>query len=178
MLVVVFQVYVVDFASSAIDAERQTTVSSHAQTPSALPVAHQRVYFPDWQRAQFLWILHIIEKCQHFAELVYRIGRHTLRYVICVECFQALVREAPYFHSADCSLLLNTCQCRKGSSAQDTSYHPEVSTECRRYRAKSAQVLPLIPPNIYNRLNKLAFPRSPEPRSVAVLPHAEVCPPR
>jgi len=33
-------------------------------------------------------------------------------------------------------------------------------------------------PNIYNHLNKLAFPRSAEPRSVAILPHAEVCPSR
>src|SRR5216684_9019639 len=97
MLVVVFQVYVVDFASSDIDAERQTTVSSHAQTPGALPVADQRVYFPHWQRAQFLWVLHIIEKCQHFAELVYRVGRHTLRYVIRVECFQPLCAKPRIF---------------------------------------------------------------------------------
>ena len=70
---VVFQVYVVEFAPFDVDAECQTAV------------------------------LHVVEKRQHFAEHVYRIGRHAFRDIARVECLQTLVDEASYFHLTDCS---------------------------------------------------------------------------
>jgi hypothetical protein len=39
VLVIIFQVYVVDFALSAVDAERQAAISGNAEAPCSLPVA-------------------------------------------------------------------------------------------------------------------------------------------
>src|SRR2546421_11947939 len=65
---------------------------------------------PCRERTQFLDIFHVIEKRQHLAELVHGIGWNAFRVIFCVEPLQALMDEVPYFHLAECSLLLNTCQ--------------------------------------------------------------------
>src|ERR1035437_761974 len=51
ILVVVFQVYVVDFAPSDVDAERQTAITSDVETPCSLAVANQCVHLPRRERA-------------------------------------------------------------------------------------------------------------------------------
>src|SRR5271167_2895494 len=67
-------------ALSGVDAERHTEIAGNAEAPNALPIADQRVHLPRWERAQFRWVLHVVEEGQHFAKLVYRIGpEHPLR---------------------------------------------------------------------------------------------------
>src|SRR5208282_6011559 len=177
VLVVVLQVHVVDFAPSDIDAERQTAVTANAEAPSALPVADQSVCFPRWERVQFHRVLHVIEKRQHFAELVYRLGRNAFCYVRRVECLQTLVDEASYLHLTDCSLTLNTCQLDSAGASET-----EPSLSKRRLVARAATQGKSGPssspntPNIHNHLNKLALTTVQPPRSVALLPHTEVVP--
>ncbi len=98
VLVVVFQVYVVDFAPPDVDAERRTAVAGNAEAPRARAVADQCVYLPRSERAQFLGVLHVVEKRQHLAELVHRIGRNTFCAVFRVEPLQTLMNEVPYLH--------------------------------------------------------------------------------
>jgi hypothetical protein len=107
---VIFQVQHVDFAFDQVNAECQAAIGSYAQAPCAFAVAGQSVDLLRWEDTQFFRVIHLVEKCKHLAELVYRIGRYTFRIVFFVELFQTLVNEAPYFHLIDCSLLLNTCQ--------------------------------------------------------------------
>jgi hypothetical protein len=110
VLVVVFQIYVANFKFCDVNAERQTAVLGDAQAPCSLTVSRQQVHLPRWWRAQFLGVLHVIEECQHFAELGHRIGRNAFRAVFGVEPLEAFVGKVPYFHLTDCSLLLNTLQ--------------------------------------------------------------------
>src|SRR5271157_4352440 len=104
VLVIVFQIHVVDFALRAVDAKRQTPVAGDAQAPGSLAVPGQRVNFPVGERTQLLGDLHVIEKCQHLTDLFHRIRGHTFRAVFLVELFQTLVDEVPYFHRRNCSL--------------------------------------------------------------------------
>jgi hypothetical protein len=67
------------------------------------------VYFPRGEGAQLVRFLHVIEKRQHLAELVYSVLRHAFSVVFRVEPFQALMDDVPYFHakpSVACNLTL------------------------------------------------------------------------
>jgi hypothetical protein len=110
--VVVFQIQVADFAFCDVDTERQAAITCDAEAPCALAVTGQCVHLPCWERAQFLGVVHVIEKRQHLAELVRRIGRNAFGAVLRVELLQALMGKVPYFHPTNCSLSLNTCQAR------------------------------------------------------------------
>src|SRR5258708_11111521 len=103
-LMIVFQIQVADFEIRGVNAERQTPVACYGQAPSALAVACQGVRLPGCERAQFLRVLHGLEKGKHLAELVRRIGRNTLCAVFRVERPQALVSEVPNPHTIECSL--------------------------------------------------------------------------
>src|SRR5713226_10474036 len=54
LLVVVFQVHVVNFSLCNVDTERQTAVAGDAEAPCTLAVASQRVHLPRRECAQFL----------------------------------------------------------------------------------------------------------------------------
>ena len=67
------------------------------------------MYFPRGEGAQLVRFLHVIEKRQHLAELVYSVLRHAFSVVFRVEPFQALMDDVPYFHakpSVACNLTL------------------------------------------------------------------------
>ena len=110
MLVVIFQIHVVDFSICGIDTKRQSAISGDTEAPCALSVARECMDLPCRERAQFLGVLHVIEERQHLPKLVNRIGWNTLRDIFRVEPLQALMDEVPYLHLTDCSLLLNTSQ--------------------------------------------------------------------
>ncbi len=79
------------------------------QAPRSFAVSRQRVYFPRGQGAQFLQVLHVVEKRQHFAELVHGVGRHAFSVVFRIEPSEALMDDVPYFHvklTVACSLTL------------------------------------------------------------------------
>src|ERR1700691_2812777 len=97
-LVIVFQIHITDLVLYSIDTKCQTPVASHAQTPSSLAVACQRMHFPHRKRAQFFRILHSLQIRQHLSKLACRIGRYGLRNIFLVKPFQALMSEVPYSH--------------------------------------------------------------------------------
>src|SRR5712692_11540888 len=104
ILMIVFQIQIVDFEIRSVDAERQTPVACYGQAPSALAVAGQGVRLPGRERAQFFRVLHGIEKGKHLAELVRGIWWNTLCAVFRVERPQAFVSEVPNPHLIECSL--------------------------------------------------------------------------
>src|ERR1035441_7468662 len=118
--VVIFQIYVADFALGGVNAKRQTAVTGNAQAPCAFAVTGQCVHLPCRKRAQLLRVAHIVKEAEHLAHLLRGIGWHALRAVFRVEPLQALVGEIPYFHrqSVACSLTLikpkMQCGGRKG----------------------------------------------------------------
>ena len=114
----IFQVDVVDFAFCSINAEGQTTIAGDREAPRSSAVARQRVYLPRRESTQFLWVLHVVEERQHLSGLVHRIRRNAFCGVLSVELLQALMNEVPYFHLANCSPLLNTCQDESASGGE------------------------------------------------------------
>ena len=115
---VIFQVDVVDFSFCSINAEGQTTVAGDREAPRSLAVARQRVYLPRRESTQFLRVFHVVEERQHLSQLVHRIRRNAFCGVLSVELLQALMNEVPYFHLANCSPLLNTCQEESASGGE------------------------------------------------------------
>src|ERR1700687_3623539 len=89
--VVVLKIDVVDFALHGVDAECQTAIAGNAQAPSAHAVAGQDVSLPHWERTQFIRVLHVVKKGQHFTEFVRRLRRDAFHAVFRVESFQAFM---------------------------------------------------------------------------------------
>ncbi len=100
---VILQIEVVEFAFSAVDVERQSQIASDAQAPNALSIAAQRVGFPRGQRTQFRGTLHVVEKGQHLAKFVDRIGGNPFPRVIGVKRLETFMEKASYLHLTDCS---------------------------------------------------------------------------
>ena len=74
ILVIIFQVQVVNFSFVGINPKRQSPIARDAEAPRAFTATGQRMHFPSWQGAQFLRLLHVVEERQHFAKLIHRIG--------------------------------------------------------------------------------------------------------
>ena len=85
-----------------VNTEHQAVITGDAEAPCALAVTGQRVHLSRQERAQFLGVLHVIEECQHLAELFRRIRQNASRDVPRVEPLQALTGEVPYFRPTGC----------------------------------------------------------------------------
>ena len=107
---VIFKIHVSDFALFGINTKGQPPVTRDVQAPEALPVSFQQVRFPYCDGFEFVWIVHVLQKSEHFAEFVHGIWMQALRDVLQIELFQALMNEVSYFQLFDCSLLRYTCQ--------------------------------------------------------------------
>src|SRR5258708_37870728 len=53
MLMIVFQIQIVDFTIRSVNAERQTPVAGYGQAPGTFSVAGQGVRLPGWGRGRF-----------------------------------------------------------------------------------------------------------------------------
>jgi hypothetical protein len=91
-----------------------------------LRFSRQRMYFPRGQGAQFLRGLHVVEKREHLAEFVHRVGRYAFRVVFRVEPFHALMDDVPYSQAkltVACNLtLVNLWRCPTHPAAQVVYY--------------------------------------------------------
>ena len=104
-------VFIIDIQYLVVlNPEGQAPIASNMQAPDSLPLPGQQVRFPEGKGAQFCRVLHVLEKGQHSPELAHGIRRQTLRDVLQVELFQALVDEVPDFHWPYCSLSPYTSQ--------------------------------------------------------------------
>lgn len=101
---IIFQIYVADFAGLRIDTKRQTPVAGDIKAPSAFAIAGEQVRLPRVKRPQFLWVSHVVEEGEHFAQLVHGIGRYASGAVFRVEVFETLMNKVAYFHLGKCSL--------------------------------------------------------------------------
>jgi hypothetical protein len=80
--------------------KRQLRVTLRLHVPLRSPDAR----LPRGKRAQFLGLLHVVEKSQHLAELIRRIGRNAFDAVFRIEPFQTLMSEVAYPQLGECSL--------------------------------------------------------------------------